>query len=75
MALAACGAMPVGLGAGTLEGSLILAYENNPQLNSQHAAECASVCKHPRVGRTSSSCEFLSLIAERPCSLSRAVNR
>ena len=31
-----------GLGAGTLEGSLILAYQNNPQLNSQRAATRAA---------------------------------
>ena len=31
-----------GLGAGTLEGSLVLAYQNNPQLNSQRAATRAA---------------------------------
>ena len=32
----------VGFGAGTLEGSLILAYQNNPQLNAQRAATRAT---------------------------------
>src|SRR5262249_2561852 len=32
----------VGFGAGTLEGSLILAYDNNPQLNAQRAATRAT---------------------------------
>jgi outer membrane protein len=31
-----------GLGAGTLEGALVLAYQNNPQLNSQRAATRAA---------------------------------
>src|SRR5947209_19060726 len=32
----------IGFGAGTLEGSLILAYQNNPQLNAQRAATRAA---------------------------------
>ena len=34
--------MGAGFGAGTLEGSLTLAYQNNPQLNSQRAATRAA---------------------------------
>src|SRR3954447_7922206 len=32
----------IGFGAGTLEGSLVLAYHNNPQLNAQRAATRAT---------------------------------
>src|SRR3954447_22263622 len=32
----------IGFGAGTLEGSLVLAYQNNPQLNAQRAATRAT---------------------------------
>src|SRR5437016_4987653 len=63
----------VGFGAGTLEGSLVLAYQNNPQLNSQRAATRAAdenvttalAGYRPRVSGTSSLTEqYLDTLAK-----------